>query len=102
MQLSVVTNEVYFDISIGGQPAGRITFGLFGGVVPKTVDNFKCLCTGEKGIGVSGVPLSYRGSIFHRIIRSCDRLEWTTIAAAMFVACYVCSSMLLCLLTRRV
>lgn len=68
MQMADVTSSVYFDISIGGEPAGRITFGLFGGVVPKTSDNFRCLCTGEKGVGVSGKPLSYRGSIFHRVI----------------------------------
>ena len=60
--------RVFFDISIGGKPAGRLTFELFADAVPKTAENFRALCTGEKGTGVSGKPLSYKGSSFHRII----------------------------------
>merc|ERR1712149_91556 len=59
---------VFFDIEIGGQAAGRITFELFADVVPKTAENFRALCTGEKGTGKSGKPLHYKGSAFHRII----------------------------------
>ena len=60
--------RVFFDISIGGQSAGRIVFELFSDIVPKTAENFRCLCTGEKGVGKSGKPLHYKGCKFHRII----------------------------------
>ena len=63
-----VTSTVYFDISINGNPEGRIIMGLFGSTVPKTTENFRALCTGEKGIGQSGIKLTYEGSKFHRII----------------------------------
>ncbi len=59
---------MFFDIEIGGKPAGRVVFGLFGEVVPKTAENFRALCTGEKGVGKMGKPLAYKGSKFHRVI----------------------------------
>merc|ERR1712125_238628 len=60
--------QVFFDISIGGSPAGRITMELYADVVPRTAENFRALCTGEKGTGSSGKPLHYKGSAFHRVI----------------------------------
>jgi peptidylprolyl isomerase len=60
--------KVALDVTIDGKPAGTITFELFADTVPKTAENFRALCTGEKGTGKSGKPLSYKGSPFHRII----------------------------------
>lgn len=59
---------VWFDVSAGGDKLGRIRFQLFNDVVPKTAENFKALCTGEKGVGKSGKPLHFKNSIFHRVI----------------------------------
>ncbi|CAM9909816.1 unnamed protein product [Pylaiella littoralis] len=59
---------VFFDVTIGGQAAGRIEMTLRSDVVPRTAENFRCLCTGEKGVGKSGKPLHFKGSSFHRVI----------------------------------
>ena len=56
----MVYATVFFDISINGQPAGRVTMDLFN-ETPKTSENFRALCTGEKGFG-------FKGCGFHRII----------------------------------
>ncbi len=60
--------RVYFDIEIRGEPAGRIVISLFADVVPRTVENFRALCTGEKGVSPNGNRLHFQGSIFHRVI----------------------------------
>ena len=80
----------YFDITIDGKPVGRVIFSLYADLVPKTAENFRmsspcqrwpttdpssgALCTGEKGIGNSGKPLSFAGSKFHRVIKGYARL----------------------------
>src|SRR5277367_3149012 len=62
-------SRTFFDISIGTKPAGRITFELYDDSVPMTAENFRALCTGEKGMGKSEKPLHYKGSTFHRVIK---------------------------------
>ena len=59
---------VFFDITIDGAPAGRITMCLRSDVTPICAENFRALCTGEKGVGKEGKPLHYKGSAFHRVI----------------------------------
>merc|ERR1712100_775902 len=63
-----MATKVFFDMTIGGSPAGRIVMELYTDTVPKTTENFRCLCTGEKGTGPSGKPLHFKGSSFHRVI----------------------------------
>ena len=64
-----ITHTVFFDVSIGGEAAGRIEMGLYGKSVPKTAENFRALCTGEKGYDPSsGLQLHFKGSAFHRVI----------------------------------
>jgi len=62
--------RVFFDVQIGMKKAGRIVIELFADIVPKTAENFRCLCTGERGVGrVSGKALHYKNTIFHRVIK---------------------------------
>ena len=67
---ATITHTVYFDVEIlkngSVEKSGRVEFGLFGDIVPKTVENFRALCTGEKS--TSKEKLGFAGSGFHRII----------------------------------
>ncbi|PSN30053.1 Peptidyl-prolyl cis-trans isomerase H [Blattella germanica] len=58
---------VFFDISVGTTEIGRMILELFADVVPKTCENFREFCTGE--YRRDGVPLGYKGAIFHRVIK---------------------------------
>merc|ERR1712226_1615528 len=68
-QVEAMANpKVFFDMTLDGAAAGRIVMELRADVCPKTAENFRCLCTGEKGTGKSGKPLHFKGSAFHRVI----------------------------------
>lgn len=60
--------RVFFDLAVGQEAPARMTFELYDDVVPKTAENFRALCTGEKGVGKAGKNLHYRGSKLHRVI----------------------------------
>jgi len=60
----------FMDITIGGIPVGRLIFELYSDITPRTCENFRALCTGEKGIGKqTGKPLHYQGTTFHRVVK---------------------------------
>ena len=61
----------FFDISISDIRVGRVVFQLYKDAAPKTVENFRSLCTGEAGIGkTTEKPLHYQGSVFHRVVKN--------------------------------
>ncbi|KAL3633440.1 hypothetical protein CASFOL_022202 [Castilleja foliolosa] len=61
---------VFLDVSVDGDPLERMIFELFNDVAPRTAENFRALCTGEKGISLkTGKPLHYKGTFFHHIIK---------------------------------
>ena len=57
--------RAWLDVAIGGRPAQRITFELYSDVLPRTCENFRALCAGDRG-----ARLTYAGSTFHRVIRN--------------------------------
>eukprot|EP01061_Rhynchopus_euleeides_P015128 TRINITY_DN2596_c0_g1_i1.p1 TRINITY_DN2596_c0_g1~~TRINITY_DN2596_c0_g1_i1.p1 ORF type:complete len:316 (+),score=146.66 TRINITY_DN2596_c0_g1_i1:62-949(+) len=59
---------VFFEIEQRGNKLGRVVMELYADVTPRTAENFRCLCTGEKGKTSRGKPLHYKGSTFHRVI----------------------------------
>lgn len=61
--------HVFFQIKQGEEDMGRIVMQLYRDITPKTAENFRALCTGEKGDGSSGKPLHYKGCTFHRVIK---------------------------------
>ena len=69
--MKVITDNpiVYLDIAVGDIKMGRVVIELFKDKVPKTAENFRALCTGEKGVGKNGKPLHYKGCNFHKMIR---------------------------------
>jgi len=64
-----ITHKTFLDIEMDGTEMGRVVLGLYGDIAPRTVENFRCLCTGEKGNSEeTGEPLHYKGTCFHRVI----------------------------------
>jgi len=60
--------RVFFNVSIGGKPQGRVIMELFKDKVPKTAENFRALCIGDQVSKITGKQLHYKGSGFHRVI----------------------------------
>uniref|UniRef100_A0A3Q0S036 Peptidyl-prolyl cis-trans isomerase n=1 Tax=Amphilophus citrinellus TaxID=61819 RepID=A0A3Q0S036_AMPCI len=70
MGIKVQRPRCFFDIGISNVLVGRVVVELFADICPKTCENFRCLCTGEKGIGKgTQKPLHYKGCLFHRIVK---------------------------------
>lgn len=62
-----ITHRVFLDVEVDGKLLGRIELGLYGKLVPKTVENFRALCTGENGVDSDGHRMHYKGTYFNRI-----------------------------------
>merc|ERR1712107_514105 len=61
IQITMATVSVFFDVTADGAPLGKVIMELRADVLPKISENFRALCTGEKGFG-------FKGSSFHRVI----------------------------------
>lgn len=64
---TTITHRCFLDFDVGGR-AGRLVLGLYGNLAPRCAENFRALCTGEKGAGQAAGALHFKGSPFHRII----------------------------------
>lgn len=64
----------FFDITLGGEPLGRIKMELFEDAVPKTAENFRQFCTGETKNHL-GRPQGYKGTKFHRVVCGAQTIE---------------------------
>lgn len=62
--------KVFFDVTIGGRYIGRLVMLLFMDTTPKTAENFRALCVGDRGKASTGQPLHYKGCTFHRVIKN--------------------------------
>lgn len=69
LPFEVVTHKVFLDIKIGDMEPKRIHLVLFGNTMPKMTENFRALCTGEKGVNKNNVTLHYKGTEIRRIQR---------------------------------
>lgn len=59
---------VYFDVTFAEEPVGRIIFLLYEKKAPRTVENFRSLATGERGMNAKGINLHYKNTTFHRVV----------------------------------
>ncbi|VVB11500.1 unnamed protein product [Arabis nemorensis] len=78
-----MNHKVFFDITVNGKPICRIVIELLANTTPKTAEDFRCLCNGEKGNGkLSEKPFHYKGSSFHDVSFGVNRF-WEGIPPAM-------------------
>ncbi|KAJ3249586.1 peptidyl-prolyl cis-trans isomerase cpr6 [Chytriomyces hyalinus] len=69
-EISTQRQQVFFNITHGGRPLGRIVMELFNDIAPKTTENFLVLCRGDRVSETSGRKLAFKGCSFHRVIKS--------------------------------